>query len=198
MNPTFLGLLMRRFFVGLFSMCVLTMWARSASAAADTNEVTAASILKDLASDENYTGQIATLLAFEAREDDRPWYVDHALLVLQLPKGKWVLAHAVRNPKFPKGQKRVSRSTEWRLHHVEDAPFVGDRHFDHRPSRKEVDQFLTDNEWQFESDIPMRVVRQVVNEETWQKVLGYKPIIQAPKRRGAALPAILHHAAAIS
>jgi hypothetical protein len=156
-------------------MCVLTIWVRRATAAADTNEVTAASILKDLAPDENYPGQVATLLAFVAREDDRPWYADDALLVLQLPKGKWVLVHAVRNPKYPTGYRSGSGSTKWNMYHVMDAPHVGDRHFDHRPTRKEVDQFLKDNRWQSESDKFWRVVRRVVDEAAWQKVLGDKP-----------------------
>ncbi len=177
MNPSRRGCSRRRFFAGLFSIGLLFAWITSAATAAETNFVTATSILKDLAPGENYPGQVATLLAFVAREDNRPWYADDALLVLQLPKGKWVLVHAVRNPKYPKGYRGGSGSTKWGLYDVMDAPYVGDRHFDHRPTRKEVDQFLKDNRWQFDSDKFWRVVRRVVNEDAWQKVLGYKPSV---------------------
>lgn len=151
----------------------LAVWSGSAAIPADTNEVTSASILKDLGYGKVQT---ATLLTFISREDNRPWYVDDALLVLQLPKGEWMLVHAVRNPKFPKGHR--GGSTRWHLHDVMDAPHVGDRRFDHRPARQEVDQFLKDNSWQFESDKFWRVARRLVDEEAWQKTLGYKPFIR--------------------
>lgn len=177
MNPSRHGCSQRRLFAGLFLVFLWSVWLGSPATAAETNVVTATSILKDLAPLENYKGQVATLLAFVARADDRPWYADDALLVLQLPNGKWVLVHAVRNPKYPKGYHGGSGSTKWGLYDVMDAPHVGDRHFDHRPTRKEVDQFLKDNQWQFDSDKFWRVVRRVVNADAWQKVLGYKPSV---------------------
>ena len=137
---------------------------------AATNGVTSVSILSDLRYVKVWT---ATLLAFVAREDDRPWYVDDALLVLQLPNEEWMLVHAVRNPQFPPNHR--GGSTKWRRYDVMDAPHVGDRRFNRPPTRKEVDRFLSDNEWQFESDKFWRVVRRFVDEEAWQRVLGYKP-----------------------
>jgi hypothetical protein len=168
---------MPRILAVLLMVCVLPVWIGSAATAAETNGVTATSILQDLDPHDGYRAQSATLLAFVAREDDRPWYADDALLVLQLPKDKWVLVHAVRNPKYPKGYRGGSGSTKWSMYDVMDAPYVGDRHFAHRPTRKEVDQFLKDNQWQFTSDKYMRVVRRVVDADAWQKVLGYQPAV---------------------
>jgi len=196
MNPSRRDFSRRRLFVGLFLVGVLLAWTASADTAAETNVVTATSILKDLDPHDGYRAQSATLLAFVAREDDRPWYVDDALLVLQLPKGKWVLVHAVRNPKYPKGYQGGSSSTKWSLYDVMDAPHVGDRRFDHRPTRKEVNQFLKDNRWQFESDKYSRVVRRVVDDAAWQKVLGYQPIINSSKQHGAVPPTALNDAVA--
>jgi hypothetical protein len=174
MNTSFLGRVVRRLLVSLLSIALLAVGGGSAFAANDTNTVSAASILKELV---GYgKPQTATLLAFVSREDDRPWYVDDALLVLQLRKGQWVLVHAVRNPRYPKNHK--ASSTAWLLHHVYDAPHVGDRYFDHRPTRPEVDQFLKENNWQFESDKLWRVVKRVVDEKAWQRVVGYKPVIR--------------------
>lgn len=167
---------MRRILAGMVLVCLLSVSIGSAAAAAETNAVTATSVLKDLDPHNNYRMQTATLLAFVASEDDRPWYVDDALLVLQLPKDKLVLVHAVRNPKYPPGHK--GGSTAWGLHHVMDAPHVGDRYFDQRPTRQEVDQFLKDNQWKSESDKSWRVVSRVVNEQDWLRVLGYKPRVQ--------------------
>ena len=154
----------------VLAAAAFSVWSCSAATPVATNEVTSTSILQDL----GYRKvQTATLLVFVSREDSRPWYVDDALLVWQLPKGQWMLVHAVRNPKFPEGHR--GGSTKWLLHDVMDAPHVGDRRFDHRPTRKEVDRFLKDNRWQFESDTHWRIVRRVVDEEGWQSILGYKP-----------------------
>ena len=165
---------MKRFLMLLIPVWLLPAWTCPAAVPAATNGVTSVSILSDLRYGKVRT---ASLLAVVAREDDRPWYVDDALLVLQLPNHEWMLVHAVRNPKFPPGapaRRRVG-STKWHRYHVMDAPHVGDRRFNHPPTRKEVDRFLSDNEWQFESDKFWRVVRRFVDEEAWQRVLGYKP-----------------------
>jgi hypothetical protein len=165
----------RPLLVVLISICLFGIVGGSPAALADTNGVSATAILqgKDL---QRYEGvQAATLLALVSREDDRPWYVDDALLVLQFRNGRWVLVHAVRNPRFPRGHK--GGSTEWVLYDLMDAPHVGDRYFNHRPTHKEVDQFLKDNRWQFAGDKFWRVVRRVVDEKAWKRVLGYKPAL---------------------
>jgi hypothetical protein len=156
------------------------------AAAAATNEVTAASIVHDLGYDKNDQGQVATLLAFVAREDRRPWYVDDALLVLYWPQGIWQLVHAVRNPKYPKDYKFTPGSTAWQLHHVYDAPSFAERSFDHPPTREEVNLFLKDNEFQFKSDRIFRVAERVFYDDAWEKVLGYRSEIKPIKR---AVPA---------
>jgi len=133
-----------------------------------TNAVTAASILADM----HYEKVVsAHLLAFVSREDKRPWYVEDALLLLELPKGEWVLVHAVRNPRYPPELKR--KPSRWMAHEVMDAPYVGDRAFTHRPTRNEMGQFLKDNEWQPESDKYWQVVQSEVDEVVWQRILRY-------------------------
>src|ERR1041384_7874061 len=100
---------------------IVTMlaWNCAAIETSSTNAVTAASILSDL----HYESSAAHLLAFISREDKRPWYVDNALLLLELPKGEWMLVHAVRNPKYPAKLKRSPG--RWHVHEVTDSPFVG-------------------------------------------------------------------------
>lgn len=146
-----------------------------------TNRITAATVLADL----HYPKPVAVhLLAFTSREDKRPWYVDDALLLLELPKNEWMLVHAVRNPRYPSDLKR--KPSKWTAHDVMDAPYVGDRTFKHRPTRREMDRFLKDNDWQAESDKYSQVIQSDVDEAVWQKILGYpSPWMKAQNQKGA-------------
>ena len=155
--------------VFLFSGCGWFISGKSPHEPAPaTNAVTASSIMADM----HYEKAVAAhLLAFVSREDKRPWYVEDALLILERPKGEWVLVHAVRNPRYPPELKR--NPSPWSPREVMDAPYVGDRTFKHRPTQKEMDQFLKDNEWQPESDKCWQVVQSEVDEVVWQRILGY-------------------------
>lgn len=138
-----------------------------------TNAVTASSILKDRDL-RRYDGvRAATLLTWISREDSRPWFVDDALLLLEMPRGRWVLVHAVRNPWFPPGHR--GGSTEWGLHHVTDAPPSGDLTLDHRPTLREMNRFLKDTAWPSPSDPSWRTRQRTVNESAWTTMLGYPP-----------------------
>lgn len=166
------GLLLSACFVGLFGFCLGAAIRGYALPSPDTL-VTAESVLRSKHLSHYGTLRASTLLEFVSREDSRPWYVDDALLLFELPYGRWVLVHAVRNPKPP--SKAKARSTEWLLYHVMDAPHVGDRFFDHRPSRVDMERFLKDNDWPFGSTQGWRVVGRVRDADVWQRALGFKP-----------------------
>ena len=160
-----------------------------AAAPADTNEVTAVSILQDIRDEiHNYNNvQASALLLMVSTEDDRPVYIDHALLVLQFPKGKWMLVHALRAPKPSPVIPRWS--PKWQPLIVMDSARRFNRPFDHPPTRQEVKQFLQDNEFPLESDQSDRVVERVVDDEAWQKTLGYKSNFAPLKRPEPTSPA---------
>jgi hypothetical protein len=164
------------------AIIVALAWNCAAIETSSTNAVTAASILSDL----HYESSAAHLLAFISREDKRPWYVDDALLLLELPKGNWMLVHAVRNPKYPAKLKRPAG--RWHVHQVMDAPFVGDRCFNHRPTREEMREFIADNRLQFETDKFWIALNRVIDEKVWQTVLGYNsPVAGSPVGRNKSV-----------
>ena len=129
------------------------------------------------------------LLAFTSREDTRPWYVDDALLLVEETKGSWVLVHAVRNPRFPRGHQGGSALTRWGLYYVTDSPPVAERRFPQRPKAEEVEAFLKDNLWQAVSDRGWQVVRCDVDAALWQRVLGYPPVAGVTGAKSTARPA---------
>ena len=166
----------------------LSMGAERTEAPA-TNTVTASSILKDRDL-RRYEGvRSATLLTWISREDSRPWFVDDALLLLEMSRVRWVLVHAVRNPRFPPGHR--GGSTEWGLHHVMDAPPAGDLVLDHRPTLRELNRFLKDTAWPLPSDPSWRVIRRSVSASAWKETLGYPPpdSVAPPNPGGAVMNA---------
>lgn len=165
----------------LFLLPIQTQPGQAQRTAGRARATTADEILKDL---DYKPVASAHVLAFVSREDSRPWYVDDALLVLKMSRGGWMLVHAVRNPRFPPGHR--GGSNRWLVHHVHNAPFVGDRRFEKRPDRGEVDRFLKDNQWKIRPDRQWRVTRSEVDEAVWQQVLGYSsPFASAGLSPGA-------------
>ena len=168
--------------------CLVAAGPAMAAATVATNQLSAVSILKDIRNEiHNYSRiQSANLLVVVSLEDDRPVYVDHALLLLQLPKGKWMLVHANRaakpSPVLP------TWNPKWQPATVTDSPRRFDRPFDHPPTREEVNRFLKDNEFQLESDKLFRVVERLVYDEAWEKALGYKSGIKPLKRSSTDPP----------
>ena len=172
MSPSILNRSRGFLFVGLAAFCLGGAIPDHALPSRDAR-VTAESVLRSKHLGHYGKVRASTLLEFVSREDSRPWYVDDALLLLELRDGRWVLVHAVRNPKPP--SKAQARSMDWLLHHVMDAPHVGDRFFDHRPGRVDLERFLKDNDWPFGSTQGWRVVGRLRDPDVWQRTLGFKP-----------------------
>ncbi|MGZ8939852.1 MAG: hypothetical protein ACXW32_11630 [Limisphaerales bacterium] len=162
----------------LFST-ILTV-AISYAAEPTANEKLAADILKQINRYDRWPKREVVLLAHVSREDSRPWFVENALLLVN-SGNRWALAHAVRNPRFPNGKP----AGKWGLHDVMDAPWSGDRFFDHRPTEEEVKKFLTDTDWTWHS-IPrsFRVTSRIVDDEAWQKHLGFPPPVSGKDASG--------------
>ncbi len=173
--------------IGLLIFVALSVLCRKCEGAdakptMPTNQVTADSIARDLEQQFSeafrYRDVMASyLLAFKAEVDDRPVYVESALLAIELTNSEWRLVHACRNPKGDKAEERL-----WQVAEVNDAPFTGSRDYSHRPKGKEVEKFLRDTWWQFKASEDFRLLRGEVYSETWKTALGYAPNHQFPKR----------------
>ncbi len=120
----------------------------------------------------------AYLLSFSSMVDDRPLFVESALVAVKMETGKWGLAYVYRHPR-----EKEEGANRWRLSEVADAHQCPSREFVHRPSRDEVERFLVDSWWRFRlSASPgFRLVRDRIFSETWEKALGYRPRHQFPK-----------------
>lgn len=168
--------------------CVFPATAVRAAEPAGTNEVTAASIFQDIRNEihDYHKVQTATLLIVVSLEDARPVYIDHALLVLQFPKEKWMLVDALReakpSPVIPRWNPK------WQPAIVTDSSRRFNRPFDHPPTREEVNQFLHDNRFQLESDQHYRVVARAVDDDAWETALGYRSDIAPLKRAEPTSP----------
>ena len=181
-------LLPTRLFSSVATACLFAVATVTAAAPVNTNEVTAASILKDIRNEIRGNGkmQATTLLIMVSIEDDRPVYIDHALLVLQFPEGQWMLVHAQRAAK--PSPFHASWNSKWRPFIVTDSLLRFYRPFDHSPTLDEVNLFLKDNQFQLESDDIYQVVAREVNEKAWEKSLGYKSGIKLLKHSSVVPP----------
>jgi hypothetical protein len=110
------------------------------------------------------------LLAFSAQVDDRPLYVENALLAIELTNGGWQLFNVFRHP------KETNLIPHWYVFSVTDVPVVGARYYGRKPTREEVETFLKDAWWSFRATEGFRLVRGEVYSEVWKNVLGYEPI----------------------
>ena len=108
------------------------------------------------------------LLGFRAEVDDRPLYVEAALVAFELPNSTWRMAHVFRRPDEDLWK-------HWEVADGIDAPGVLD--LDHRPTRKETEQFLRETRWHSGPDQWYRLVRSDEFHETWREVFGYVPSI---------------------
>ena len=147
---------------------------------APKSEVTAESVVRDLKYRDVKT---AYLLAHSVQvlpsdqTDEVP--VEHALLLIEFATNNWRFIHVC----LPCGW--IDDSTRWGLYRIFDGPLYRDhRDFTQRPTKAEVEQFLEDTGWRFESDDwGYRLLRGEVYADTWQKALGYKPEHQYPKTK---------------
>lgn len=129
--------------------------------------VTADTIVNEIGYDDV---KIAYLLAFKAQEDNRPLYVESALLATELTNNHWRLTHAFRHPKKP-----ASHSRQWSVSLVMDSYHIGSRDFETRPTGTDVEDFLRDTWWEFEARGSFRLISGEVYGEAWEDALGYKP-----------------------
>ena len=153
----------------LFSMVAVTASFGQGS----TNEVTGRSIAQDLKYRDVKESYVLALLS---AVDDRPLYVDDALIVVQLADGRWRLAHVGRNPRDENQYLR-----RWRLFTVEDSPIVPSRDFPEKPTALQVGEFIHDSFFQFKPREGFRLITGEVFYETWEKALGYVPTYKFPK-----------------
>jgi hypothetical protein len=148
------------------------------SEAGDEGFPTARSIAEDI----GYQGiDKAYLLAFKSEIDERPLFVESALIAVKLKPGNWWLAHVYRHPR----DSHVG-ALRWNLSAVRDAPFTPEMEFRHQPSKYEVETFLRDTWWEFSPSDHFRLLRARVFSDTWEKVLGYRPNHQFSGRNSAA------------
>jgi hypothetical protein len=151
------------------TFCILLLIQSLAFAEpAGTNGITADSIVHDL----KFKDSIKThLLAFVSRVDDRPHYVDSALLVMELPNNRWRLVHAIRHPK--------SGSTNREAWHVtfgsEDQNIRGSEVYDHPPTALDMGPFLLRSSYSFDEWQGYHTLHSALYTETWEKVLKHKP-----------------------
>jgi hypothetical protein len=123
------------------------------------------------AADEDEVVADARILTWQIREDDRPLYVESAIVWLRLEgsgRERWMLAHVFRHP-------REFRS--WKLSGVFDVPYAPRRMFDYPPKNAEVYQFLRATWWEFGPDFlyGFRLVDAAVCAEAWKAVIGQEP-----------------------
>ena len=135
---------------------------------------TGAEIVRDLSSNE---ATRAHVLAFMAEIDDRPLYVESALVAFELPGGGWRLAHVFRHP-----DEELWKN--WGLSCVLDAPFVASADFEHTPTKKQAEQFIRDTWWHSRPDTDFRLLRRDFFRERWQSSFGYVPHIPRSKPWG--------------
>jgi hypothetical protein len=134
---------------------------------------------KTICRDLEYEGvREAYLLAFEVEVDDRPLYVEAALIAVKLDGDIWRLSCVHRHPK----EKRKD-SNAWRLSVIYDVDQSPSEDYNHRPTEAEVDAFLKHAWWKFAADADggFRLLQGKVFAETWENVLGYKPKHVFPK-----------------
>lgn len=115
----------------------------------------------------------ARILVWEVKEDDRPLYVEQAILWLRWGAegaGRWMLVNAYRHP------KDLQPLPHWAMAEVFDAPGYAElREFDHPPDNAEVYQFLEDTWWTFEQERGWTLLHAAVCADVWSDVIGEAP-----------------------
>ena len=104
------------------------------------------------------------ILAWRQRSDDRPLFIDEAL-VWQHGKAGWTLAQVYRHPK---------EENQFRLSVVCDAPYQPEKSYDHAPTAKDVKDFLSNTTWPHELDGFTLDAGKVCNGN-WSRTIGAPP-----------------------
>ena len=108
------------------------------------------------------------VLAWYAMVDDRPLYVNEALLCLRLTRGRWALAQLAQNPipdPHVAPQKRDA-GTRWNYHVIFDMAWQPGAVYSQRPTVAEVDDFL--QRWREQRGF--RITTEGVRKKTWQRM----------------------------
>jgi hypothetical protein len=108
------------------------------------------------------------LLAYCSERDDRPLFLEYALIAVERANGRWELDHVYRHP-------RDSPNPKWHLSVVFDAPVTPSRTYDHRPTAAEVDAFIHDSWFHFAPDVGFTLIKGEVYANTWERALDYRP-----------------------
>jgi hypothetical protein len=146
---------------------------RAADSGSDTNAATAGTVVQDLGIQKV---KASHLLAFDAKVDGRPLYVEGALVAVEFKSHRWRLLHAYRHPRESRVEGRG-----WHIWIVNDAPVIGSKDFNKQPTQAEVEDFLRRTAWKFGASDGFRLVRGQVYADTWQNALGYRPAHEYPK-----------------
>jgi hypothetical protein len=127
---------------------------------------------ESIATDLGYKGARHTyLLALVKAVDDRPLYLDRALVALEYPWDQWRLVYACRNPKSKRDWDR-----KWHEFFMSDMHVIGSKYFRHRPSRKEVEGFLVASNWHYEAAEHFRMITSEVFTNEWRVVFKFDPV----------------------
>lgn len=114
----------------------------------------------------------AAVLVWMIREDERPLYVESAVLWLMLtnPDAKtWMLTHVYRHPKS-------DPDFRWRVSAVMDAPHVGTTGvLVSPPVVRQVMEFLDRTWWSFEPESDWTVIDAQVCSDAWKTCIGEPP-----------------------
>ena len=160
----------------IFSIATVLKLAPLAWAAgADTNCVTAESIVRDLKYSDRDT-KSAYLLAFSVQVDGRSLHVESVLVAIEFTTKEWRLVHAYRHPRL-----KAARALVWREMATLHTASMGPREFHGTPKEADVDQFLRDSRWEFRPIKGFRLLRGEVYRDTWKRALGYEPKYEFPK-----------------
>jgi hypothetical protein len=105
------------------------------------------------------------VLAWRIREDDRPLYVEDAIVLLELagPAAlkSWRLLHVFRHPKAA-----MVDPDEWRRAQIADTPVTGVARFEAPPTAAEIEAFMRESRWNDPSD-GFRVRASGTCREAW-------------------------------
>ena len=129
----------------------------------------------------------AELLAWYAKVDDRPLYVNVALFWLELSpinsKGRWALIQLGQNPIPHDSDSPENRPwrTSWRPYIINDAKWEPFAIFDHAPTAGDIREFM--REWD-DSSSRWKYLSAGVRAETWERLIGEKPPTEVLRGEG--------------
>lgn len=141
-------------------------------------------LAREIFGDRHFAGvRNVHILAFKSQVDDRPWWVDHALVVVEMSRGRWELWHLARNP------RSNGKRSPWTESHVTDSTQRGSRSYDHRPTAADLKEFVSLSYWSFAADPPFRLIRGTVDDALCRAVLGFESGYRFPEPSPPSRPA---------